>query len=85
MTGGDPTTAVGLELNIIAAVVIGGASLAGGQGSVAGTIVGALFMSVIANGCTKIGLSNWVQEIVTGAIIIAAATLDHFRRRGSRA
>ncbi len=85
LTGGDPTTAVGLELNIIAAVVIGGASLAGGQGTVTGTLVGALIMSVVANGCTKVGLSNWVQEIVTGGIIIAAVLLDYLRRRASAA
>jgi len=81
LTGGDPTTAVGLELNVIAAVVIGGASLAGGQGSVVGTLVGAIIMSVVANGCTKLGLPNWVQEIVTGAIIVAAVLLDYIRRR----
>lgn len=81
LTGGDPTTAVGLELNIIAAVVIGGASLSGGQGTIVGTLIGALIMSVVANGCTKIGLSNWVQEIVTGGIIIAAVLLDYWRRR----
>lgn len=85
LTGGDPTTAIGLELNIIAAVVIGGASLAGGQGTVTGTLVGALIMSVVANGCTKVGLSNWVQEIVTGGIIIAAVLLDYLRRRASPA
>jgi len=83
LTGGDPTTAAGLELNIIAAVVIGGASLAGGQGTIIGTLVGALIMSVVANGCTKLGLSNWVQEIVTGGIIIAAVLLDYFRRRNA--
>jgi ribose transport system permease protein len=81
LTGGDPTTAVGLELNIIAAVVIGGASLSGGQGTIVGTLIGALIMSVVANGCTKLGLSNWVQEIVTGGIIIAAVLLDAWRRR----
>ncbi|MBI2516332.1 MAG: ABC transporter permease [Opitutae bacterium] len=79
LTGGDPTTAVGLELNIIAAVVIGGASLQGGRGSVGGTLVGALVMSVVANGCTKLGLSNWVQEIVTGGIIISAVLIDRIR------
>jgi ribose/xylose/arabinose/galactoside ABC-type transport system permease subunit len=84
LTGGDPTTAAGLELNIIAAVVIGGASLAGGQGTVTGTLVGALIMSVVANGCTKLGLSNWVQEIVTGGIIIAAVLLDYLRRRSEQ-
>jgi ribose/xylose/arabinose/galactoside ABC-type transport system permease subunit len=81
LTGGDPTTAGGLELNIIAAVVIGGASLAGGQGTVTGTLVGALIMSVVANGCTKLGLANWVQEIVTGGIIVAAVLVDYLRRR----
>ena len=84
LTGGAPTTAVGLELNIIAAVVIGGASLAGGQGTILGTLIGALIMSVVANGCTKVGLSNWVQEIVTGGIIIVAVLLDYLRRRPAR-
>jgi ribose/xylose/arabinose/galactoside ABC-type transport system permease subunit len=82
LTGGDPTTAVGLELNVIAAVVIGGASLNGGQGTVLGSMIGALIMSVVANGCTKVGLANWVQEIVTGGIIVAAVLLDQLRRRG---
>jgi ribose/xylose/arabinose/galactoside ABC-type transport system permease subunit len=81
LTLGDPTTAAGMELDIIAAVVIGGASLAGGQGSVFGTVVGALIMTTVANGCTKMELSNWVQEIVTGAIIIAAVALDRLRGR----
>jgi len=80
LTGGDPTTAVGLELNIIAAVVIGGASLAGGQGTIAGTLAGALLMTMVANGCTKLELANWVQEIVTGCIIVAAVLLDRLRR-----
>lgn len=80
LTVGDPTVAVGLELEVIAAVVIGGASLSGGQGSVIGTIVGALIMSTIRSGCTQMGWHNWVQEIVTGGIIVAAVTLDRFRR-----
>ena len=84
LTGGDPTTGVGLELNIIASVVIGGASLAGGRGSVMGTLVGALIMTVVNNGCTKLEMSNWVQEIVTGGIIVAAVTLDQLRRGRSR-
>jgi ribose/xylose/arabinose/galactoside ABC-type transport system permease subunit len=84
LTGGDPTTAVGLELNIIAAVVIGGASLAGGSGTITGTLVGALIMTVVNNGCTKLDMPNWVQEIVTGAIIVAAVTLDKLRRKERR-
>jgi len=81
LTVGDPTTANGMELAIIAAVVIGGASLNGGQGSVLGSLVGALIMTVVANGCTKMNLANWVQEIVTGVIIIAAVVLDRIRHR----
>jgi ribose/xylose/arabinose/galactoside ABC-type transport system permease subunit len=76
---GDSTTAPGMELNIIAAVVIGGGSLNGGEGSVVGSIIGALIMTVVANGCTKMGLESYVQEIVTGAIIIAAVLLDRLR------
>jgi ribose/xylose/arabinose/galactoside ABC-type transport system permease subunit len=78
---GDPTTADGYELKVIAAVVIGGASLAGGQGGVLGTLVGAMLMTVVDNGCTKLGLDNWVQEIVTGGIIVAAVVMDRLRQR----
>jgi ribose/xylose/arabinose/galactoside ABC-type transport system permease subunit len=69
-----------MELDVIAAVVIGGASLAGGRGSVAGTLIGALIMTAVANGCTKLELPNWVQEIVTGVIIVAAVAIDRWRR-----
>ena len=81
LTVGDPTVAVGLELDVIAAVVIGGGSLSGGEGSILGTIVGALIMSVIRAGCSQMGLPNWVQEIVTGMIIVIAVTLDRMRHR----
>ncbi len=81
LTVGDPTTANGMELAVIAAVVIGGASLNGGEGSVFGSLIGALIMTVVANGCTKMDLANWLQEIVTGAIIITAVVLDRLRHR----
>lgn len=81
LTVGDPTTAAGMELNIIAAVVIGGASLAGGEGSIVGSLIGALIMTAVANGCTKLGLANWVQEIVTGGIIVLAVALDRWRQK----
>ena len=55
--------------------------ISGGEGSILGTIVGALIMTVIASGCTQRGYPNWVQEIVTGAIIIAAVALDRLRHR----
>jgi ribose transport system permease protein len=76
---GDPVTAQGLELLVIAACVIGGASLAGGEGSIAGSLIGALIMTVVANGCTKLGMDDWVQEIVTGGIILFAVLLDQLR------
>jgi ribose transport system permease protein len=83
LTVGDPTDSIGLELEVIAAVVIGGGSLSGGEGSIVGTLVGALLMTVIKTGCTHVGLPNWVQEIVTGGIIVAAVALDRVRRMRS--
>jgi ribose transport system permease protein len=76
---GDPTVSVGLELDVIAAVIIGGGSLSGGRGSVVGTIAGAAIMAVIQIGCSQQGLPNWVQQIVTGSIIISAVALDRWR------
>ena len=84
LTVGDPTVAVGLELDVIAAVVIGGGSLSGGEGSVLGSLVGALIMTVIRSGCSQMGLPNWVQEIVTGGIIVLAVALDRLRSRRTR-
>jgi ribose/xylose/arabinose/galactoside ABC-type transport system permease subunit len=81
LTVGDPTTATGMELDVIAAVVIGGGSLAGGEGSVLGSLIGALIMTVVGNGCTKLDLPNWVQEIVTAGIIVAAVAIDRWRHR----
>jgi ribose/xylose/arabinose/galactoside ABC-type transport system permease subunit len=78
---GDPTVAQGLELDVIAAVIIGGGSLLGGRGSVVGTIAGAAIMAVIQIGCSQQGLPNWVQQIVTGAIIVFAVGLDRWRQR----
>jgi ribose transport system permease protein len=81
LTVGDPTDSVGLELEVIAAVVIGGGSLSGGQGSIAGSLLGALLMTVIKTGCTHVGVPNWVQEILTGVIIVVAVALDKLRHR----
>jgi ribose transport system permease protein len=78
---GDPTVADGLELDVIAAVIIGGGSLSGGRGTVPGTILGATTMAVIAIGCSQKGLPNWLQEVVTGGIIVLAVALDRLRQR----
>lgn len=81
LTVGDPTVAMGVELDVIAAVVIGGGSLSGGEGSILGAIVGALIMTVIRSGCAQMGLPNWVQEMVTGCIIVLAVAIDRWRQR----
>jgi ribose/xylose/arabinose/galactoside ABC-type transport system permease subunit len=92
---GSPTAADGFELDVIAAVVIGGASLNGGKGSIFGSLVGALILTVIANGCSQIhipqfaqhfvgsetGLRTYIQQIVTGVIIILAVLVDRLRQR----
>ncbi len=81
LTVGDPTDSVGLELAVIASSVIGGASLAGGEGSVLGTVFGAMMMTVIQTGCSFLGLPSWIQMILTGSIIVTAAALDRLRQR----
>jgi ribose transport system permease protein len=81
LTVGDPTDSIGLELEVIAAVVIGGGSLSGGKGSIAGSLIGALLMTVIKTGCTHVGVPNWVQEILTGIIIVLAVGVDRLRQR----
>jgi ribose transport system permease protein len=83
LTVGDPTTALGKELDVIAAVVIGGGSLAGGNGSILGSLLGALLMTVLANGCTLLGVPNYVQEMLVGAIIVIAVAVDQLRRRNA--
>ena len=81
LTIGDPTSGPGLELDVIAAVVIGGGSLLGGEGSVLGSLLGAVIMMMIRSGCSQMGWRNPVTKIVAGAIIIVAVTLDRLRHR----
>ena len=76
----QPTAGISLELDIIAAVVIGGASLAGGRGTVIGTIIGTLLISFLRNGLTLLGISTNIQLVVIGAIIITAVALDQMAR-----
>lgn len=76
---GDPTVAAGTELDVIAAVVIGGGSLNGGEGGIVGSMIGALAMAFLRNGTQQMGWPNYVQEIIIGAIIVAAVAVDQFR------
>ena len=80
----QPTAGIGLELDIIAAVVIGGASLNGGRGTILGTIIGTLLISFLRNGCTLLGVSTNVQLIVIGIIIIVAVSVDQLARGKAR-
>jgi ribose transport system permease protein len=81
LTQGDPTSAFGWELDVIAAVVIGGASLSGGQGSIIGSLVGAFLMAYLRNRCVYQGWSNFVQEMIIGHVIIIAVAADQWRQR----
>ncbi len=78
---GQPTAGEGYELRVIAAVVIGGGSLNGGQGTVVGTIVGSLIMGLLNNGCNLLGISPFVQQVIIGSVIVLAVTFDEYQRR----
>jgi ribose transport system permease protein len=81
---GNPTGGQEYELRVIAAVVLGGAALTGGEGTVAGATIGALLMAVLENGCNLLGISPFVQRIVIGTLIVAVVALDVLRQRRSR-
>ena len=78
---GQPTEAIGYELFVIAAAVIGGASLLGGRGTILGTMIGALIITILRNGGVKMGWPQYTQEIVMGAVIIVAVAIDNLRQR----
>ena len=78
---GQPTAGQGYELQAIAAVVIGGGSLNGGEGSVIGTLIGAFIMGLLSNGADLLNISNYWQQVIIGSVIILAVTLDEVRKR----
>ena len=78
---GQPTAGQGYELQAIAAVVIGGGSLNGGEGSVVGTLIGAFIMGLLSNGADLLNISNYWQQVIIGSVIILAVTLDEVRKR----
>ncbi|TGD43847.1 ABC transporter permease [Pseudotabrizicola sediminis] len=81
LNSAQPALGLGYELDAIAAVVIGGTSLAGGRGSILGTMIGALIMAVLLNGLRVMSVAQEWQTVVTGGIIIAAVYADMLRRR----
>jgi ribose transport system permease protein len=80
LNSAEPVAGQGYELDVIAAVVIGGTSLMGGRGSVWGTLIGALLIGVINNGMNLLGISPYFQLVVKGGIIIGAVLLDRLRQ-----
>jgi ribose transport system permease protein len=78
---GQPTAGQGYELPAIAAVVIGGGSLRGGEGGVVGTLIGAFIMGLLSNGCDLLGIQPFVQQATIGAVIILAVSVDELRKR----
>ena len=84
LNSSEAVAGVGYELTVIAAVVIGGTSLFGGMGGVAGTVVGAILIGVLINGLVLMNVSSYIQQIVIGVIIVLAVAFDRFvkSRRG---
>jgi ribose transport system permease protein len=77
----DPNAGVGMELQVIAAVVIGGTSLMGGRGSVLNTFFGVLIVAVLEAGLAQVGASDPAKRVITGGVIIAAVLLDVYRSK----
>lgn len=84
LNSGDPTFGGLFELNAIAAVVMGGTRLSGGQGSIGGTIVGALIISLVQNAMNIFNVPSYWQQVVIGAVIVFAVVLDQYRKKASR-
>lgn len=85
LKAGSPTYGLSYELYVIAAVVVGGTSLAGGEGRIAGTLIGALIIGVIRNGMNLTNIEPYTQKVVLGLVILGAVLLDMLKRRGARA
>ena len=84
LVAAHPATGGSYELNAIAVVVLGGASLNGGRGTIFGTIIGAFVIGVLNNGMVLIGLSEFIQTAITGFVIVAAVVIDQFQQRVQR-
>jgi ribose transport system permease protein len=82
LKSGSPTYGLSYELYVIAAVVVGGTSLSGGEGRIFGTLIGALIIGVIQNGMNLTGVESYTQRVVLGLVILGAVLLDMLKRRG---
>ncbi len=84
MSSANPNTAIGFELQVIAAVVIGGTSLMGGRGSVIRSFFGVLIIAVLGAGLAQVGRQDYTKRLITGCVIVAAVILDQYRHRAGR-
>jgi ribose transport system permease protein len=82
LKSGAPTYGQMYELYVIAAVVVGGTSLSGGEGKVLGTLIGAFIIAVIQNGMNLTGVESYTQKVVLGLVILGAVLLDNLKKRG---
>ncbi len=80
MNSTNPSMADGVEMDCIAAAVIGGTSMAGGEGQIWGTLIGALLMGVVRNGLNQLGISAFWQKVALGVVVLLAVTIDSMRR-----
>ena len=81
MNSGQPNAGMMYELDVIAAVVVGGTSLSGGRGSIAGTFLGAMLIAVLRNGLNLLNVNSYVQQVVVGVVILLAVLADTTRKR----
>jgi ribose transport system permease protein len=84
LSAASPNAATGLELTVVTAIVLGGASLNGGRGTIQGTVVGLLIIGVLNNGLTLLNVSSFYQQVASGALLIAAVSFDQLRLRLAR-
>jgi erythritol transport system permease protein len=84
LVAAHPATGTFFELNAIAAVVLGGTSLAGGRGSVIGTLIGAFVIGTLNNGLVLMGISSFLQQVITGSVIVFALIVDQLQQRAER-
>ena len=81
LNSAEAVAGMGLELDVIAAVVIGGTSLFGGVGGIGGTVVGALLIGVLRNGLVLLNVSSFIQQIIIGLVLVAAVAFDQYASR----
>ena len=84
LLSGQPNSAIGVELDAIAAVVLGGTAITGGRGHIVGTLIGALLLGVLNNSLNMIGLSPYSQRVVKGVILLVAVLIGYLRKQNSR-